>query len=272
MNSLEKLEFIQSKNNSILCIGLDTQLNKLPTYLQDDLEGIFNFNCSIIDATKDVTSAYKINFAFYEQYGWQGIQIMQKTLKYIPKDIYTIADAKRTDIGNTSRAYAASIFNEMCFDSVTLSPYIGSDSVTPFLDYKDKMVFILALTSNPSSDEFQRLNCDGQPLYMRVIQKFKDAGGDLQIGFVVGATHPKDIEKIRAEAPFNYLLVPGIGTQGGDVEKVLSANKRRNILINVSRDIIYKDCSENFAESSRNQALYYSELFNEINLKLLYNK
>ena len=271
MKAFEKLEHIQSNNNSILSIGLDTDLMKIPEFLRDDLNGIYSFNCSIIEATSDIVSAYKINFAFYEQYGWRGIEILQKTKNYIPSHIFTIADAKRSDIGNTSRAYAASIFKELEFDSVTLCPYIGVDTILPFLEFNDKMVFVLALTSNPSSNDFQNLIIDGEPLYIKVIRKMNEISNEEILGFVVGATHPDDIYKIREVAPFNYLLVPGIGAQGGSPEKVLQANKNRNIIINVSRDIIYYDKTENFAELARQRAEYYRDLFNSINFNLIKN-
>ncbi len=271
MEAFKKLEFIQSQNNSILCLGLDTDLMKIPEFLSGDLQGIYNFNCSIIDATADLVAAYKINFAFYEQYGWQGVEILQKTKKYIPSHIFTIADAKRSDIGNTSRAYAASVFNEMGFDSVTLCPYIGTDSIIPFLEFKDKMVFILSLTSNQSSNDFQTLLVDNEPLYIKVIKIMNELGDENHIGYVIGATHPDEISLVRKYAPFNYLLIPGIGKQGGSPEKVLKANKNRNVLINVSRDIIYSDNTENFAEFARSKAEYYRNLFNDINLEIVRN-
>jgi len=271
MTAYEKLESAESVNESKLCIGLDSQLNKIPEYLRDDFNGLYNFNCSIIDATSDLVSSYKINFAFYEQYGYQGIEVLQKTLKYIPKHIFTIADAKRGDIGNSSGAYANAFFNEMNFDSVTLSPYMGYDSLKPFFNYQDKMFFILALTSNPSSEDFQRLIVDDEPLFMKVVRKFADESEE-DIGFVVGATHPKDIARIRTIAKNNYLLYPGIGSQGGDLEQVLLKNKRRNAIINVSRDIIYNSSNEDFSLKARDRAEYYRDKINDIHLQIMMGK
>ncbi len=271
MTALEKIEIAESTNESKLCIGLDPEINKIPEYLQSDFNGLYNFNCSIIDATSDKVSAYKLNFAFYEQYGYRGYEVLQKTLKYIPNNILTIADAKRGDIGNSSRGYAFAIFNELNFDSVTLSPYMGYDSLSPFFDYKDKLFFILALTSNPSSADFQRLIIDDEPLYMKVIQKFTSQGND-NIGFVAGATHPDDIAKIRSIARHNYLLIPGIGAQGGNIEQVLLKNKRRNAIINVSRDIIYQSKGTDFSEKASAKAEYYRTLINDIHLQIMMGK
>lgn len=271
MTAYEKLEMVESTNESKLCVGLDSQLNKVPEYLQNDLVGLYNFNCSIIDATSDLVSSYKLNFAFYEQYGYQGIEVLQKTLKYIPNHIFTIADAKRGDIGNSSRAYANAVFSEMNFDSITLSPYMGLDSLKPFFEYSDKMFFILALTSNPSSEDFQRLIVEDEPLYMKVIRKFTSQNND-NIGFVAGATHPTDIESIRKVAKNNYLLIPGIGSQGGDLEQVMLKNKRRNAIINVSRDVIYASNDTDFSEKARDKAEYYKNLINDIHLQIMMGK
>lgn len=271
MTAYEKLEMAESANESKLCIGLDSQLNRIPDYLQNDFNGLYNFNCSIIDATSDLVSSYKINFAFYEQYGYQGIEVLEKTLKYIPSHIFTIADAKRGDIGYSSRAYANALFNEMNFDSVTLSPYMGYDSLKPFFDYSNKMFFILALTSNPSSEDFQRLLIDGEPLYLKVVRKFTDDNNE-NIGFVVGATHPDDIRKIREVAKNNYLLIPGIGSQGGNLEQVILKNKRRNAIINVSRDIIYSSNDNDFSIKASEKADYYRKMINEIHLQIMMGK
>lgn len=271
MTATEKLEMVESSNESILCVGLDPQLNKIPEYLQHNLNGLYNFNCSIIDATADLVSSYKLNFAFYEQYGNQGIEILQKTLKYIPNHIFTIADAKRGDIGNSSKAYANAIFNQMNFDSVTLSPYMGYDSLKPFFDFNDKMFFVLALTSNPSSADFQRLIVDDEPLFLKVIRKFNQNNED-NMGFVVGATHPDDIGLVREVAKYNYLLIPGIGSQGGDLQQVLLKNNRRNCIINVSRDVIYASNNEDFSEKAREKAQYYKDIINNINLDILMGK
>ena len=272
MTAFEKLELIQNNNSSILCIGLDSDLKKIPAYLQNDMMGLYNFNCSIIEATSDLVCSYKINFAFYEQYGYQGFDVIKKTLDFIPKECYTIADAKRADIGNSSKAYAEGIFNDFGFDSVTVSPYMGLDSVAPFFDYSQKMVYVLALTSNPGSEDFQQLLIDGEPLYLNVVRKFAAKYQKDNLGFVVGATHPEDLAKIRQVISDNYLLIPGIGTQGGDAKKLLKANNNCNSLINVSRDIIYCNDFDNFAEAARDKSKHYKDLFNKINLEVMVDK
>ncbi|HRP02998.1 MAG TPA: orotidine-5'-phosphate decarboxylase [Candidatus Kapabacteria bacterium] len=272
MTAYEKIALIETTNESKLCIGLDPQLSKLPAYLQGDLNGIYNFSCSIIDATSDLVSSYKINFAFFEQYGIRGIESLYKIIQYIPKNIFTIADAKRGDIGNSSAAYANAIFHEFKFDSITLSPYMGYDSLKPFLDYKDKISFILALTSNPSSSDFQRLIVEDEPLYLKVIRRFVSEESEEQIGFVAGATHPNDISEIRKVARNNYLLIPGIGTQGGDLENVLINNKKRNFIINVSRDIIYQSQENDFAEKARERAEYYRNMINDLQFRIISGK
>jgi orotidine-5'-phosphate decarboxylase len=248
------------KSGSMLCIGLDTDLNKIPAHLGKDVKSILDFNCSLIDATKDYAAAYKINFAFYEPYGSAGFDILKQTADYIPSDILIIADAKRADIGNTSKYYAKAIFDEFNFDSVTVSPYMGMDSIAPFFDYEDKLVFILALTSNPGSSDFQKLISDGEPIYKHVIRKSINEFPVHQTGFVVGATHPDELAEIRNIAKDNMLLIPGVGTQGGDVEGILKANANKPALINVSRDILYQSQGLDFSAKSIEKAKYYKNL------------
>lgn len=260
MKSYEKLINSINRTGSRLCIGLDTTAEKLPGNLKGDPKRIVEFNRAIIDATADFAAAYKVNFAFYEQYGVSGMRMLEETMKAIPEDTFTVADAKRGDIGNTSEAYAVSVFEHFGADSVTVSPYMGVDSVEPFLKFSSKLVFVLALTSNKGSQDFQRLEFDGKPLYMHVIEKSRSWAEDDTVGFVVGATHPDDLLQIRSAAPMNALLIPGVGTQGGDANATLAANGKAPAIINVSRDIIFAGKDANYAKDVRAKAEYYHKL------------
>ncbi|MDA3844318.1 MAG: orotidine-5'-phosphate decarboxylase [Candidatus Kapabacteria bacterium] len=262
MNTYKKLEAATKKNNSILCCGLDSDVNKIPEFLGRDLDGILEFNRLIIEATKDLVNSYKINFAFYEQYGTEGFDILKKTFEFIPDDIVTIADAKRGDIGNTSKSYAKSCFEYFNADSITVNPYMGYDSYAPFLEYEDKMVFLLALTSNPGSADFQRLIADGKPIYRHVFEKTMARTDDAQLGYVVGATHPDELADLRAIAPKRVLLIPGVGAQGGDVESVIKANTGGPCVINASRGIIYASAGKDFAEKAREKTEFFRAQFN----------
>lgn len=242
---------------SFLCIGLDTDLDKIPKFLLEFEDPIFEFNKRIIDATKDLCVAYKPNIAFYECLGSKGWDSLEKTINYIPNDIFTIADAKRGDIGNTSKMYAQTFFETYNFDSVTIAPYMGKDSVAPFLEFKDKWAIILALTSNESSKDFQLMKEDGEFLYERVIKTSFEWGNDENIMFVTGATHPEKFQELRALAPDSFFLVPGIGAQGGDLDQVVKYGRSKDIglLINSSRGIIYAGQDLDFAEKARESAL-----------------
>ena len=262
MTALNKIKNIQKQNNSILCIGLDSDLNKIPNHFSKDINSLIKFNIDVIESTKDLVCAYKINFAFYEQYGIDGFSILKDTFDYIPQNIFTIADAKRGDIGNTSTAYAKSVFEYFKADSVTVNPYMGQDSVAPFIKFKDKMVFLLAMTSNIGSNDFQKIVSDGKPLYQTVIEKSKRWSTHEQLGFVVGATHPEELKKIREIIPQHCLLIPGIGSQGGNIYGSISANSGGLAIINVSRDIIYASQEKDFKETIRERAKYYQILFN----------
>jgi orotidine-5'-phosphate decarboxylase len=249
-----------NKKKSVLCIGLDSDLNKIPKHLLNSEDPIFEFNKAIIDATKDLAISYKLNTAFYEVNGIKGWNSLQKTLDYIPKDIFTIADAKRGDIGNTSTQYAKTFFETFEFDSVTIAPYMGVDSVKPFLNFKDKWGIVLGVTSNEGSLDFQHLMVDGsQPLYEKVLSTVASWGTDENIMFVIGATRKDELAKVRALLPNHFFLIPGVGAQGGDVKTVCenTINKDGGILINISRGIIYASNDLNFAEASRAQALIY---------------
>lgn len=250
MNRQELVAHIKAKK-SFLCVGLDTDIEKIPNHLKETEDPIFEFNKAIIDATKDYCVAYKPNIAFYESLGSKGWLSLEKTLNYIPKDIFTIADAKRGDIGNTSKLYARAFFEQMDFDSITVAPYMGSDSVLPFLTYENKFVILLALTSNEGALDFQFMtsNSTGLKLYEKVIAKASTWGNPENLMFVVGATRPEMLKNIRKLAPNNFLLVPGVGAQGGSLEGVAmnGMNKDCGLLVNSSRGVIYADQSESFA-------------------------
>lgn len=240
------------EKQSYLCVGLDTDLSKIPTHLLDSDDPIFEFNKAIIDATHDLCVAYKPNLAFYESVGLKGWQALEKTLDYlqlIGNEHFTIADAKRGDIGNTSKMYAKAFFENMNFDSVTVAPYMGEDSVTPFLDFKNKWVILLGLTSNKGSQDFQM---DGD-LYKKVLKKAQEWGSAENLMFVIGATHPEKFREIREIAPDNFFLVPGVGAQGGDLAGVseYGMNDSCGLLVNSSREIIYASNGLDFAEKAR---------------------
>lgn len=249
------------EKKSFLCVGLDTDLNKIPQHLRDAEDPIFAFNKAIIDATAPYTVSYKINTAFYEAMGLKGWEALEKTLNYIPKAIFTIADAKRGDIGNTADQYAKTFFQTYPFDSVTVAPYMGKDSVQPFLQYPGKFAIVLALTSNPGSEDFQQQSCGTQKLYETVLQQVASWGTAENTMFVVGATRIEFLDRVRALVPEHFLLVPGVGTQGGDLKAVAAAalNNECGLLVNVSRAVIYADNSEHFAAAAANAAKQYQE-------------
>jgi len=248
------------KKQSFLCIGLDTDITLIPKHLLKYSDPVFEFNKAIIDATLDIAVAYKPNLAFYESMGLKGWESLQKTMVYLNQfsdQVFTIADAKRGDIGNTSKMYAKAMFEWLNFDSVTVAPYMGIDSVSPFLEYKDKWVILLGLTSNKGSADFQFLDTGNGKLYEQVIRKAQSWGTPDQLMFVVGATHPEEFKNIRSIAPDYFYLVPGVGAQGGDMEKICEngLNKQCGLLINSARNIIYSSLNEDFAEAARESAL-----------------
>lgn len=261
MYAYTKLKNSIKLSKSMLCVGLDSDLTKIPKIYPATLDSIAEFNRAIIDATKEYACAYKINFAFYEQYGTDGFRLLENTVKLIPDNKFIIADAKRGDIGNTSKAYATAVFDYFGADAITANPYMGFDSIAPFLEYTNKLTFILALTSNPGSNDFQRLRLNEEPLYIKVIKTTMQYADINNIGFVVGATHPEELAEIRKIATDNFLLIPGIGTQGGNIESTLVANQGGPAVINVSRDIIYASNKEDFAERASDKAKIYRDLF-----------
>lgn len=245
------------KKNSFLCVGLDTDINRIPKHLLDFEDPIFEFNKRIIDATKDFCVAYKPNIAFYEAMGVKGWESLQKTMAYIPKDIFTIADAKRGDIGNTSKMYAKCFFDAYNFDSVTVAPYMGKDSVEPFLEFDGKWVILLALTSNEGGKEMQLEELkSGKPIFQMTLEKSQNWANSDRLMYVVGATRAEMLTEIRETIPNAFLLVPGVGAQGGSLHDVAKYgwNEDCGLLINSSRGIIYKSNGEDFAEKAKEEA------------------
>ena len=259
MTRQELIQNIKTKR-SFLCVGLDTDLKKVPAHLLNEEDPIFAFNKAIIDATAAYCVAYKPNLAFYEAFGVKGLMAFEKTVKYIQEnypDQFIIADAKRGDIGNTSAMYARTFFEEYNLDSVTVAPYMGEDSVTPFLGYDGKWVILLALTSNKGSHDFQLTeSTDGEKLFQKVLRKSQEWAGNDQMMYVVGATQGQAFEEIRKIVPDHFLLVPGVGAQGGSLSEVCKYGMTQEcgLLVNSSRAIIYADNTEKFAEAAAEAA------------------
>jgi orotidine-5'-phosphate decarboxylase len=260
MNKAALVKEIREKN-SFLCIGLDTDIQRIPTHLLDTEDPVFEFNKAIIEATQDYCVAYKPNIAFYESNGSRGWDSLKKTMDLIPSNIFTIADAKRGDIGNTSALYARAFFDKQSsgfnFDSVTVAPYMGSDSVKPFLTYKDKWVILLALTSNEGAQDFQFIeNENAEPLYKQVIERSQQWADAERMMYVVGATRPEYFAEIRKWSPDHFYLVPGVGAQGGSLQEVCKygLNKDIGLLINSSRNIIYASSGIDFAQAAATEA------------------
>lgn len=247
------------KKKSFLCIGLDVDLDKIPPHLLKESDPIFAFNKAIIDATHHLAVSYKPNTAFYEAYGIKGWQSLQKTIEYLNlkyPEIFTIADAKRGDIGNTSTMYAKAFFEDLSFDSVTVAPYMGKDSIEPFLAFENKHTIMLALTSNQGAFDFQTKDTEGQELYKRVLETSKEWKNGKNLMYVVGATKAEYFAEIRKIVPNNFLLVPGVGAQGGSLQEVCKygLNDDIGLLINSSRGIIYASNESDFAEKAKESA------------------
>jgi orotidine-5'-phosphate decarboxylase len=260
MNRSQLVSAIRSKK-SVLCVGLDTDIDKIPKHLFSEEDPVFAFNKAIIDATKDYTVAYKINTAFYESQGVKGWISMGKTLDYIPKDIFTIADAKRGDIGNTADQYAKTFFNTYPFDSVTVAPYMGSDSVKPFLQFEGNWAIVLGITSNGGSADFQLQQCGDELLYEKVLKTVAGWGNPGNLMFVVGATRKEQLQHVRKMLPEHFFLIPGVGAQGGDVPTVCenTMNSDGGILINVSRAVIFAGSDADFAKRAGEAAAEYQK-------------
>lgn len=269
MNKQQLFEQIQKKK-SFLCVGLDPVLDKLPKHLLKYNDPILEFNKQLIDATQDLCVAYKPNTAFYESRGVKGWETLVKTWQHFPKDVFTIADAKRGDIGNTSAMYAEAFFNEerseMSFDSITVAPYMGEDSVSPFLAYPNKWVILLALTSNHGSKDFQVQQIGHQKLYEQVIKTSSQWANSDQLMYVVGATKADEFQHIRQLAPDNFILVPGVGAQGGSLAAVCEygLNQQCGLLVNAARSIIYASNGLDFAEKAREEALRMQQEMEQI--------
>lgn len=276
MNREELIEQIKTKK-SFLCVGLDTDLKKIPQHLLNDNDAIFTFNKNIIDATAPYCVAYKPNLAFYEAFGVKGMIAFEKTINYLNKyypDHFIIADAKRGDIGNTSKMYARTFFEEYDVDALTVAPYMGEDSVTPFLGYDGKWVILLALTSNKGSNDFQlTTDTEGERLFEKVIRKSQQWGDINNMMYVVGATQGKMFEDIRKVAPESFLLVPGVGAQGGSLEEVCryGMTKDCGLLVNSSRGIIYASNGEDYAEVAGQKAKELQEQMALELAKICYN-
>lgn len=274
MTRQELIDQIKEKH-SFLCVGLDTDITKIPEHLLEEEDPIFSFNKAIIEATEDLCVAYKPNIAFYESYGVRGWQSLQKTWQLLPKNCFSIADAKRGDIGNTSKMYAQAFFDQaisgMSFDSITIAPYMGKDSVTPFLDFEGKWAIVLALTSNEGSKDFQNFsNSHDKQLFEEVIDKANSWGNTENLMYVVGATRGEAFTAIRKHAPDHFLLVPGVGAQGGSLQEVCKygMNKDCGLLVNSTRGIIYASSGKDFAERAREEAI---KLRNEMEKELIHH-
>lgn len=262
MTRSELIKQIKAKR-SFLCVGLDTDISKIPSHLLDEPDPVFAFNKAIIDATADLCVAYKPNTAFYEARGGRGWESLVKTWRYLPKNCFSIADAKRGDIGNTSRMYAQAFFDEptsgLGFDSITVAPYMGRDSVQPFLDFDGKWTIVLALTSNTGSHDFQviRTAGDNAQVYEQVLRKVNQWGTPENTMYVVGATRGEAFLTIRQHAPDHFLLVPGVGAQGGSLSEVCQygMNEDCGLLVNATRSIIYASNGKDFAERARDEAI-----------------
>lgn len=252
-----------NKKRSYLCVGLDTALELLPAHVRGAKNAVFEFNKAIIDATKDLCVAYKINTAFYEAMGLKGWEAMEQTVNYIPASHFKIADAKRGDIGNTSSQYAKAFFETMNFDAITIAPYMGEDSIRPFLEYENKWAIVLGLTSNKGADDFEMLKVssggDEKYLYEKVLSTISSWGNINNLMFVTGATQASQLSNIRTIIPDHFLLVPGVGFQGGSLSEVTKYGKNRDcgLLVNASRAIIYAGKGEDFAAEAREIAMQY---------------
>ncbi len=263
MKAIEKLNLKTSEGKHI-CVGLDSDLEKIPAFLLNEENPIFTFNRVVINATKEQAAAYKINFAFYESCGRMGLEALYKTVEYLPEDILVIADAKRGDIGNTSAQYARAVFDELKFDAVTLHPYMGWDSISPFAEYKKKLSFILGLTSNPSSEDFEKsLLSNGQYLFQKVILKIDEWNINGNLGVVFGATNIEELKSNFDLLQNLPLLLPGVGAQGGDLGEIksfLSGKCKEDYIVNVSRSLIFAGQGKNFQMEIEKKIKEYNEV------------
>lgn len=266
MHFYEKLDAATRAANSLVCVGLDTDPAKIPAHLGTGTDAVITFNRAIVEATADLVQSYKLNLAFYESMGAAGHEIIRKTLDAIPSHVVTIGDAKRGDIGNTSLMYAKAMYEDLGFDATTVAPYMGYDSVEPFLRHEERGAFVLALTSNKGSRDFQYLEVDGEPLYKHVVRTLVKWNEKRNIGLVVGATHPSELEEIRGLVGDLPLLIPGLGAQGGDVELSVRAGCTADgmrAVYNSSRGIIFASSGEDFADRARSEAIALRDQINQ---------
>lgn len=270
MTFKHKLTNIIQKNNSLLCIGLDPDMDKIPQYLLDKNNSLFEFNKQIIDETFDLVCAYKPNIAFYESNGIQGLKELKKTIEYLKKnypEIPIVLDAKRGDIGNTAKMYAKAVFNEWGVDAVTLNPYLGFDALEPFLEYREKGIIVICRSSNKGASDFQDLTLNKHPLYIEVAKKVIDWDKTYKNCFmVIGATWPEELKKVRKLTPHMFFLIPGIGNQGGDIEKTIEAGltqDKSGLIINISRSILYASSDKDFAQKAREKAQEIKDMINK---------
>ncbi len=263
-------EKLRKKNNELkfICVGLDTDINKIPSHLRTSNNPVLEFNKALIDKTYSHAAAYKLNFAFYEKFGAQGFETLKQSISFIPDDILIIGDAKRGDIGNTSKMYAESVFNFFNCDSITINPYMGEDSILPFLENESKLNFILALTSNPGAADFEKLKLDNnQLLFQKVIEKVKSWNKYNNCGIVFGATKIEELKDNIALFDKLPVLLPGVGAQGGNLKDVVALFKENNkfeFLVNISRGIIYKSIDKNFADAAENEIINLNNIVKAI--------
>ena len=259
MTVFEKLLELQRSKNTRLCVGLDPRVEQLPKPFKKNLKDLQKFLDTVIEITHPFACAYKINFAFFEQFGYKGLEIIENIKKIIPKEIVTIADAKRSDIGSTAQAYAKSVYSYFDFDSITLNPYLGIDSLLPFFEYEGRLNFVLICTSNSGSADFQKIKLGKKFFFEIVLEKLTSSFPSETLGLVVGATNPSEFRIVRQKCPQNFILTPGIGAQGGNLDEILRINQNLPLVVNVSRDIIFASSGEDFEKQIYNKAKYYSE-------------
>ncbi len=267
MSALKELQQIQADNKSIICLGLDLDPKRMPSEYSKSIKGMFEFAVRIVEATKDLVCAYKPNIAFYESIGAEGLSLLKLIIERIPDEIPVIVDGKRGDIGNTAAHYADAMFKQLKANWVTLNPYMGYDSLRPFIEHKDKGVFILCLTSNPGSKDLQILNVGGKPLYEIVAEKVAYWNKEHNCGLVVGATNPEQLKELRTIAGDMPLLIPGVGAQGGSLEKAATygtADFTKTALINVSRSVLYASKGDDFAERARAELIKLNQIVDSV--------
>ncbi|MFQ5822695.1 MAG: orotidine-5'-phosphate decarboxylase [bacterium] len=275
MNFLERFLHITKKQNSLLCVGLDPDIHRIPKIVTFDPEPLFKFCAEIITSTKHAAAAFKLNFAFFEAEGSKGWSVLEKLVELIPTTTLKIADAKRGDIGSSSEMYAAAILERLGFDAVTVNPYLGRDSIEPFLHWPEKGAFILCLTSNPGSKDFQYFSDGSKTLFTKVLEQAKIWNNRQNCGLVVGATHPKELQTLREVAPNLPFLIPGLGVQGGDLKAAVMHGTDefgQMALFNTSRSIIYKSCGSDFAEAAQREAELLRDKINKIRKSKMSNK